>query len=123
MHKICIICISAALTIAPAGAVDARATLAQVNEILATDVRTVPAVVFVDELPGRAQGDYAAGTVRISRQAVAACWPLIAAHEVAHHVAIEAGMLEGVPNENVKARLEEIAAYVEARFEPWSPSC
>lgn len=44
------------------------------------------------------------------------CFATAFLHEAAHHVAVESGMLIGVPNSRVKARLEEIAADVEKKY-------
>lgn len=103
--------------------IDMPATLAQVNAILRTDVSTVPRLEIVDRIPGGYGGAWHPGLIQVARTEPEACWPLIAAHEVSHDVAVAAGLIRAVPNRDVKKRLEEIADIVEARFEPWSPNC
>ena len=103
---------------------DTTAIQTQVEAIMAASAST-PMVEIVEALPNGDWGSYAGGVVRISAAAPEACWAVIAAHEISHHIAIEAGLLRdirgGAPE--LKVELERIAAIVEYRFEPWSPAC
>lgn len=51
------------------------------------------------------------------------CFATALAHEFSHHIAVETGRLDGVPNELVKERLEEIAQDVEHRLSAYHPNC
>ena len=103
---------------------DIAAIQTQVEAIMAATAST-PVVEIVAELPNGDWGSYAGGVVRISAAAPEACWAVIVAHEVSHHIAIEAGLLRDISGgaPELKAELERLSAIVEARFEPWSPSC
>ena len=103
---------------------DIAAIEAQVEAIMAAAAST-PAVEIVETLPRGDWGTYSNGVIRISAAAPEACWPLVAAHEWSHHIAIEAGLLRDVRGgaPELKAELEKIAEIGEARFEPWAPAC
>lgn len=97
---------------------------AQVERIL--QASAPPAQIeVVAALPGNNWGAYdpATHTVKISAAAPESCRPLIAAHELAHHIAVMGGLLDGVPTEDIRDELERLASVVEERFEPWSPNC
>ena len=65
-------------------------------------------------------GEYVTGTVRAEDDA---CLQITLAHEFSHSIAIRTGRLAGVPNQKVKARLEQIARDVERRWPRFMPNC
>lgn len=74
-----------------------------------------PPKVVIDQV-----NNYRRGEIHVR---VDECFAISFAHEASHHIAVETGMLAGVPNERVKERLEEIAEDVERRWPEWSPNC
>ena len=70
-------------------------------------------------IPGRV-GEYVDGTVRAEDDR---CIELTLVHEFSHSIAIRTGRLAGVPNQKVKARLEQIARDVERRWPRFMPNC
>lgn len=118
MHKFASSCIAAI-------ALDARATLAEVNKILGTDIQEVPAVELVPDLPRHDWGAYADGLVQISRETWAGCEAITLAHEISHYVAVKARLLRDVPTDArlLKAGLERIARQVEDAWPGYAPNC
>lgn len=86
-----------------------------------------PSVVFVDGIASGAWGSYDPGTrtIRLSERQPAACMLITLAHEMGHDAAVQMGLIDGVSNQMVKAKLEEISARVENNFGSFEyrPNC
>lgn len=99
-----------------------------------------PRVIFVDALPDGSWGEYVPATtcdvrrlpctvegakIKLSERQPGACMVITLAHELGHDAAVRMGLIDGVPNQEVKTTLERISARVENNFGSFEyrPNC